>query len=72
MDIMVFDKGIYLGTFTVPKISKEKLICIYEGIFFKGNAPIDIMYFQDLNYGITITDEIKNYCKDKCIFNWSL
>ena len=64
---MVYDKQIYQGLFTVPNPSKDQLITVYEQALFKDKdfGCIDILYFQDLNYGIAITDKMVGYLKNK-------
>lgn len=67
IDILVYDKGNLLGTFTVPKPSENQLLTVYEEVpfTFKGTYfdIIDILYMQDLNYGIAITDKMVDYIK---------
>jgi hypothetical protein len=66
MNILVFDKGTLLGTLTVPKPDDNALMTLYEKVSFNNNGTINILYFQDLHYGITITNKMaKNFKTNK-------
>lgn len=63
IDILVYDKQIFLGIFTVPEPPKDQLITVYEQVTCKDKShiTIDILYMQDINYGIAITDKMVDY-----------
>lgn len=65
IDILVYDKQIFLGIFTVPEPPKDQLITVYEQVTCKDKSyvTIDILYMQDINYGIAITDKMIDYIK---------
>lgn len=65
IDILVYDKQIFLGIFTVPEPTKDQLIAVYEQVTCKDkpHVTIDILYMQDINYGIAITDNMVDYIK---------
>lgn len=64
IDIMVYCQHIFIGTLTVPKPPENELITLYEGIPHKNKGPLNILYFQDLDYGILITDKMVNYVNE--------
>lgn len=58
--ILVFDKGLLLGTFTVPQSDNDEIICLYKKWTFKVGT-INILYFRDMGYGIVISDDEADY-----------
>lgn len=65
IDIMVYAQHIFVGTVQVPIPPKNELISLYENIEHDRKGLINILYFQDLDYGVLITDEMVKYYKNK-------
>ena len=58
IDILVFDKQIFVGALTVPEPPENELLTLYEDVPHITNGPLNVLYFKDLNYGIAITDKM--------------
>jgi hypothetical protein len=63
ISIVVFNKDTVVGIVKIPKPNKNEVVSVYGGIQYNGHT-INIMYLSDLDYGIQISDEMFNKCKN--------
>jgi hypothetical protein len=63
MKIIVYERSMFVGILTVKKPTKIEPIMLFENIQECDDRRINVLYFQDMDYGLIISDTIVYHYK---------
>lgn len=63
-EVLVFSTK-FIGLVEIPDLNTYENIMVFEDVKSKIGIKMDIMYFQDMEYGVEISKEIVKQFKNK-------